>query len=67
MGILVLLAVATAEAADGSARGFAVVYATFQVLQTGLWYSVWLQDRRDRPEFLAATGAMWSAWACRWR
>ena len=56
MGILVLLAVFTAEAADGSGRGFAVVYATYQVLQTWLWYSVWRQDRRDHPEFLALTG-----------
>ena len=56
MGILVLLAVFTADAADGSGRGFAVVYATFQVLQTGLWYSVWRQDRRDHPEYQAATG-----------
>jgi low temperature requirement protein LtrA len=56
MGILVLLAVYTAEAADGSGRGFAVVYATYQVLQTGLWYTVWRQDRRDHPEFGAATG-----------
>jgi low temperature requirement protein LtrA len=56
MSILVLLAVFTADAADGSGRGFAVVYATYQVLQTGLWFSVWRQDRRDRPEFQAATG-----------
>jgi low temperature requirement protein LtrA len=55
MGILVLLAVFTAEATDGSGRGFAVVYATYQVVQTGLWYTVWLQDRRDHPEFGAAT------------
>jgi low temperature requirement protein LtrA len=57
MGILVLLAVFTAEAADGSGRGFAVVYATYQVLQTGLWYTVWRQDRRDHPEFQVQTGA----------
>jgi low temperature requirement protein LtrA len=56
MGILVLLAVFTADAADGSGWGFAVVYATYQVVQTGLWYSVWRQDRRDHPEFLATTG-----------
>ena len=56
MGILVLLAVFTADAADGSGWGFAVVYATYQVLQTGLWYSVWRQDRRDHPEFLGPTG-----------
>jgi low temperature requirement protein LtrA len=67
MGILVLLAVFTADAADGSGRSFALVYAVFLVLQTGLWYTVWLQDRQDYPEFLAATGAMWLAWVCRWR
>jgi low temperature requirement protein LtrA len=54
MGILVLLAVFTADAAGG--WGFAVVYATYQVVQTGLWYGVWRQDRRDHPEFLATTG-----------
>jgi low temperature requirement protein LtrA len=32
------------------------VYATYQVVQTGLWYSVWRQDRRDHPEYQAATG-----------
>src|SRR5206468_2676588 len=57
MGVLVLLAVFTADAADGSGRGFAVVYAIFQVVQTGLWYSVLRQDRRDHPEYLAPTGA----------
>jgi low temperature requirement protein LtrA len=56
MGILVLLAVFTAEAADGSGWGFAVVYATYQVVQTGLWYSVWRQDRRDHREFLGLAG-----------
>jgi low temperature requirement protein LtrA len=54
MGILVLLAVFTADAA-GSGRGFAVVYAGYRVFQTGLWYTVWRQDRRDHAEFLAAT------------
>jgi low temperature requirement protein LtrA len=54
MGILVLLAVFTADAASDG-WGFAVVYATYQVLQTGLWYSVWRQDRREHPEFLATT------------
>jgi low temperature requirement protein LtrA len=56
MGILVLLAVFTADAADASGRGFALVYGTFQVVQTALWSTVWRQDRRDRPEFGAATG-----------
>ena len=46
----------TADATGGSGWGFAVVYATYQVVQTWLWYSVWLQDRRDHPEFLALTG-----------
>jgi low temperature requirement protein LtrA len=56
MGILVLLAVFTAGAADGSGRGFAVVYAIYQVVQTWLWYSVWRQDRQDHAEFLALAG-----------
>jgi low temperature requirement protein LtrA len=54
MGILVLLAVFTADAAGGG-WGFAVVYAAYQVFQTGLWYTVWRQDRRDHREFLATT------------
>jgi low temperature requirement protein LtrA len=55
MGILVLLAVFTADA-PGGGWGFAVVYATYQIVQTGLWYTVWRQDRRDRPEFLGLAG-----------
>jgi low temperature requirement protein LtrA len=56
MGILVLLAVFTADAADGSGWGFAVVYATYQVVQTMLWSSVWRQDRRDDSEYQALAG-----------
>jgi low temperature requirement protein LtrA len=56
MGILVLLAAFTEDAAGASGWGFAMVYAVFQVVQTGLWYTVWLQDRRAHPEFVAATG-----------
>jgi len=56
MGILVLLAVFTADAADGGGWGFAVVYATYQVVQTGLWYSVWRQDRRDYSQYQALAG-----------
>jgi low temperature requirement protein LtrA len=56
MSILVLLAVFTEHAADTSGRSFALVYAIFLVLQTGLWYTVWRQDRRDHPEYQAATG-----------
>jgi low temperature requirement protein LtrA len=57
MGILVLLAVFTADAADGSGWSFAVVYAIYQVVQTVLWYTVRRQDRRDHTEYLTATGA----------
>jgi low temperature requirement protein LtrA len=55
MGILVLLAVFTADAADGGGPAFAVAYATFQAVQTWLWSTVWRQDRQDRPEFVAVT------------
>jgi low temperature requirement protein LtrA len=56
MGVLVLLAVFTADAADEGGRGFALVYATFLAISTWLWNSVRRQDRRDHPEFLAVTG-----------
>ena len=56
MGILVLLAVFTEHAADTSGRSFALVYAVFLVVQTVLWFTVWRQDRRDHPEYQAATG-----------
>ena len=56
MGILTLLAVFTADAADGTGRSFALVYATFLAVMTWLWYSVWRQDRHDHPEFLTAAG-----------
>ncbi len=39
----------TVDAASRSA------YATFQALLTWLWYGVHREDRRDHPEFLAAT------------
>jgi low temperature requirement protein LtrA len=54
MGILVLLAVFTADAAGG--WGFAVVYAIYQVVQTVLWSSVWRQDRRDDSEYQGLAG-----------
>jgi low temperature requirement protein LtrA len=57
MGILALLAVFTASAADTSGQAFALVYATFQVVQTWLWGTVWRQDRHGRPEFVAVTRA----------
>ncbi len=57
MGILVLLAVYTADAADGGGRPFALVYATFLAVSTWLWYSVRRQDQQEgRPEFLSGAG-----------
>lgn len=56
MAVLVLLAVFTADAADGSGRQFALVYATFLAVQTWQWYSVRRQDRWGHPEFLAVAG-----------
>jgi low temperature requirement protein LtrA len=55
MGILVLLAVFTADAASDSGRAFALVYATFLAFSTWQWYTVRRQDRADHPEFLALT------------
>lgn len=56
MAVLALLAVFTADAADGSGTAFALVYAVFLAVMTWLWYSVRRQDRRDHPEFLAPAG-----------
>jgi low temperature requirement protein LtrA len=56
MGVLVLLAVFTADAAGDSGTGFALVYAAFLAVMTWLWYSVRRQDRFDHPEFLAPAG-----------
>ena len=56
MGILVLMAVFTADAASDSGQGFALVYATFLAFSTRLWYAVRRQDRDDHPEFLPLTG-----------
>ena len=55
MGVLVLLAVYTAEAAGSGGRGFALTYATFMAVLAWLWYAVHREDRRDHPEFLTAT------------
>ena len=56
MGVLVLLAVFTADAADGSGRSFALVYATFLAFSALLWYAVRRQDRREHFEFLDLAG-----------
>ena len=55
MGVLVLLAVYTGEAASSGGRGFALTYATFLAVLTWLWYAVHREDRRDHREFLAPT------------
>src|SRR5258706_10997698 len=55
MGILALLAVFTAEAAGGSGPRFALVYAVFLAVQTWLWFSVYRQDRQNRPDYLTLT------------
>jgi low temperature requirement protein LtrA len=56
MGVLVLLAVFTADAAGDSGTAFALVYAGFLAVVTWLWYSVRRQDRFGHPEFLAPAG-----------
>jgi low temperature requirement protein LtrA len=56
MGILVLLAVFTADADDGGGRPFALVYAAFLAVMTWLWYSVRRQDQWGHTEFVAPAG-----------
>jgi low temperature requirement protein LtrA len=56
MGVLVLLAVFTADAAGDSGTAFALVYAGFLAVMTWLWYSVRRQDRFGHPEFVAPAG-----------
>jgi low temperature requirement protein LtrA len=53
MGVLVLLAVFTADATGDDGTAFALVYAVFLAVMGWLWYSVRRQDRVDHPEFLA--------------
>jgi low temperature requirement protein LtrA len=55
MGILVVLAVFTGEAAGSGGMGFALAYALFQAVLTWLWFAVHRQDRHDHPEFLTPT------------
>lgn len=63
MGLLVLLAVFTADAAGDDGTGFALVYAAFLAVMTWLWLSVWREDRHGRPEFLAPTAGYVTAMA----
>jgi low temperature requirement protein LtrA len=55
IGILALVSVFAANAADDSGRAFALVYAAFLVVMTWLWYTVQRQDRVERPEFAVVT------------
>jgi low temperature requirement protein LtrA len=56
MGVLLLLAVFTADAGDGSGAGFAIVYAVFLSIVAWLFFTVRRQERDGRPEFVAETG-----------
>jgi low temperature requirement protein LtrA len=56
MGILALLAVFTAQAADSTGTQFALVYAAFLTVMTWQWWRVRELDRTDRPEYLRITG-----------
>ena len=61
MGVLVLLAVFTADAAGDGGRGFALVYAAFLAILTLLWNSVRLQDRRGHQDAVSAAGRYYVA------
>ena len=52
IGILAVLAVFTEDATGSTGQMFAIVYATFLVVLTWLWYTV---RRQDRPEWYAVT------------
>ena len=54
MAILAFLAVFAGGAAGDDGDAFAITYAVFLAVAAWLWLSV---RRRDRPEFLAVTGA----------
>lgn len=56
MGLLVLLAVFTGDAASDSGTGFALVYAAFLAVTTWLWFSVRRQDREANPDLLRPAG-----------
>jgi low temperature requirement protein LtrA len=56
MGLLALLAVYTATAAEEGGEGFALVYAAYQLVLTWLWYGVKRRDEQDHPEFVAVVG-----------
>src|SRR3954451_9322582 len=55
MGVLALLAVYTADAADATGQAFALVYCGFLLVMTWAWLMVRRQDRLSSPEFLPTT------------
>jgi low temperature requirement protein LtrA len=56
MGMLVLVAVFTADAAGDDGAGFAVAYAAFLAVVTWLWYTVRRQDQETHSEFMTVVG-----------
>ena len=56
MGVLALLAVFTADAANDSGAAFAIVYAVFLAIVTALFATVHRQERQGQPEFVGQTG-----------
>src|SRR5262245_6028464 len=56
LGVLLLLAVFTVDAAGGCGTALALVYVALLAVMTWLWYSVRRQDRLGHPEFLAPAG-----------
>jgi Bacterial low temperature requirement A protein (LtrA) len=67
MGILALLAVFTADAADGSGWSFAVVYATYQVVRQRSGTPSGARTVEATQSSGRRRGPTWSAWGCRWR
>ena len=56
MGIVALLAVFTAGAAEDSGSGFAIVYAVLLAVLALIWDTIRRQDRQLRPEYVPVTG-----------
>jgi low temperature requirement protein LtrA len=56
LGLLALLAVFIADAADQTGQAFSVTYAVFLALLTGLWQSARRQERRDPGAATAVMG-----------
>ena len=66
MGLLVLLAVFTGDAANADGPAFAFVYAAFLAVVVWLFSAVRRHEREDRPEFVASTGSYVAGRVPRW-